>query len=127
MKKNITITLGIFICTVLLVFFGTKNSENKDKTPIPVEHADVVLTEKSFVPNVVYIKLNGTVTFSTDRDKPFWPASDPHPTHGIYKGFDPHKSILPGEKWSFKFDRAGEWHYHDHLRSYFIGTVYVVE
>ena len=87
----------------------------------------IVLTDTGFEPREVHIAKGSTVTFSTTRDIPFWPASDPHPSHGMYRGFDPVGPIQPGETWSFTFDTTGEWEFHDHLRSYYTGTVYVSE
>jgi plastocyanin len=94
---------------------------------MPSEHVAVVLTEHGFVPSESTIKLGGTVTFSTDRDVSFWPASNLHPDHGLYPDFDPKRPLDPSETWAFTFKRAGDWAYHDHLRSYFTGVIHVVE
>lgn len=90
-------------------------------------HADIVLTDKGFTPEEVTIALHGTVTFSTTLQEPFWPASNPHPWHTLYHGFDPMQPIAPNRTWSFTFDKPGDWGFHDHLRSYFLGTVHVID
>ena len=62
-----------------------------------------------------------------------WPASAFHPTHKAYpttggclgSTFDACKGVLPGESWSFKFDIAGSWKYHDHLKPIVFGTIVV--
>ena len=95
--------------------------------PPVVREAHVVLTDTGFVPSIVSVPVGGTVTFSTNRDIPFWPASNTHPSHTIYPEFDPKHSIVAGDTWSFIFTREGDWQFHDHLRSYFTGTVHVVQ
>src|SRR6185503_5181523 len=57
------------------------------------------------------------VTFISNTGQPFWPASDPHPTHQIYPEFDPKQPIQPGKSWSFTFNRVVNWGYHNHLDS----------
>lgn len=87
----------------------------------------ISLSENGFTPNELTIKKGGTVKFVTTRDKPYWPASNLHPTHGIYPEFDPQKPIEASDSWSFKFDKVGSWKYHDHLSPYFRGTIIVEE
>lgn len=87
----------------------------------------VVLTDQGFEPAYLRINRGTTVTFSTTRGRPFWPASNAHPSHDIFPEFDPKVPIDPDKTWSFTFDRVGDWGMHDHVRSYFTGIVYVVE
>ncbi len=89
------------------------------------EHVAVVLTDRGFEPSSLRISRGTEVRFSTTRENKFWPASNPHPTHEIHGAFDPRKPIGPKESWSFVFNEPGEWGFHDHIRSYFIGTIYV--
>ncbi len=89
--------------------------------------AHVVLTETGFEPREIHVLKGQSVTFTTSRSVPFWPASDSHPNHRLYSAFDPKRPVPPAEDWSFVFDTAGMWEYHDHLRSYFTGVVYVSE
>ncbi|MBI2618357.1 hypothetical protein HYW58_02825 [Candidatus Kaiserbacteria bacterium] len=85
----------------------------------------IVLTEAGFEPRYIRINSGTAVTFSTTNHKPFWPASNLHPSHGIYPEFDPRKPIDPYDKWSFTFNKTGTWGFHDHVRSYFNGVIYV--
>lgn len=87
----------------------------------------IVLTDRGFEPDSVRIDIGTEVLFTTTRKNQFWPASNPHPTHAIYAAFDSQKPINPSESWSFTFDTAGAWGFHDHIRSYFTGTIYVDE
>lgn len=82
-------------------------------------------TERGFEPSRIIIHKGDSVIFTSDEIE-FWPASDSHPTHGIYPEFDPGRSLEKGEKWTFKFEKAGAWQFHDHLQSQMKGTVLVV-
>jgi plastocyanin len=75
----------------------------------------VEITNGGFVPERLVIWKGDTVTFVNRSDSPSQPASDPHPTHESYGGFDPTSGIKPGSSWSFRFEKSGVWHYHDHL------------
>lgn len=118
MRAFAIVVIGAAIAAA--VFFAVGREE-------PSQNITVVLTDSGFVPSEFTITKGGTVTFSTDRGVSFWPASNLHPDHGIYPAFDPKRPLDPKETWAFTFDRPGDWAFHDHLRSYFTGTVHVVE
>ena len=87
----------------------------------------ITLTQSGFVPQSITIAKGDTVVFMSSREKLFWPASDLHPTHEIYAEFDSKEPIEPDKSWSFIFNRAGTWNFHDHLDSYFRGTIEVTD
>jgi plastocyanin len=89
------------------------------------EEAAIVLTEDGFIPRDILISPGTKVTFTSTRENQFWPASNTHPSHGIFPDFDPKRPLESDESWSFTFDRVGNWGYHDHIRSYFTGIIYV--
>lgn len=65
------------------------------------------------------------VIFDNNDTKERWPASNIHPTHAIYSDFDPKKPIATGERWAFKFDKAGVWRWHDHLNPTISSQIFV--
>lgn len=97
------------------------------------------LSEQGFDPQQVEINIGDEVTFENVGSTDIWPASNIHPTHRSYpgtdikdcssdqksSGFDACKGIKPGEIYSFTFNEAGEWRYHDHLHSNLVGTITV--
>ncbi len=85
----------------------------------------MVFDGEKYTPSDLDIKVGDTVEFQNKSDKPFWPASNIHPTHGIYPDFDPKDAVMGGENWSFTFDKAGNWRYHDHLYPYMVGVITV--
>ena len=85
------------------------------KTSPATATATVLLKEGRFDPPTISVKQCTKVVFQNVGNQPHWPASDLHPTHGIYPEFDPQENINPGQSWSFVFDRVGQWKCHDHL------------
>ncbi len=118
---------GLILATVLGVgLFSHKDhlglaSPRNTTAPTPAGQATsatfrVKVTDKGFEPSKFQINQGDTVVFENVSKNDVWPASDIHPTHNIYPEFDPRKHIKPGESWSFKFDKAGNWTMHDHLK-----------
>lgn len=85
----------------------------------------VVLTPDGFQPQELDIREGQRVGFTTTRSVPFWPASDLHPSHEIYRAFDPREPISPDGEWTFRFAKSGTWTYHDHLAPQFTGVIRV--
>lgn len=85
----------------------------------------ITRTEHGFEPERVYIKAGDTVRFVSSTGAPFWPASDSHPTHGLYPEFDSQRALNADESWSFTFKTPGVWNFHDHMESAFSGTIIV--
>lgn len=95
----------------------------------------VTFTANGYSPSSLTIGKSDAVVFKNNSQTDIWPASGMHPTHMAYptKGgcidstFDACRALKPGESWSFTFDIAGTWKYHDHLSPKFTGTIVVGE
>lgn len=87
----------------------------------------VIMNSQGFDPQVLTIRKGATVVFKNSDTQDRWPASDFHPTHGIYPEFDPQANVAAGSSWSFTFTQTGTWRYHDHLVPSFTGIVKVTE
>ena len=93
----------------------------------------VVYTDNGYSPNPIKIKVGDTVTFKNESSQSMWTASAMHPTHNQYpttggcwgSTFDACQGIQPGDSWSFKFDLAGNWKYHNHLNATHFGSIVV--
>jgi len=90
-----------------------------------IQVVEVDFNGSSFAPNTVTIHQNDYVFFKNKSTVDFWPASNPHPTHTDYPGFDAGKPIPPGGEYKFQFTKIGSWGYHDHLDPSIGGTVVV--
>lgn len=118
-KKLAIVILVLVLITEGFLLYSKNNSSISNKI-----HS-VVLTKDGFSPSEITIRQGDAITFTTTAEKEFWPASDLHPTHGIYPEFDPKQPINPKDSWSFKFDKVGTWRFHDHLNSLHVGTIIV--
>lgn len=95
--------------------------------------ATINYTNSGFSPKSVTIKKGESVTFKNTSSRDVRVASNPHPAHNGYpttvgcvsSTFDSCANIAPGQSWSFKFDIAGNWGFHNHLNPTEGGTVKV--
>jgi len=85
----------------------------------------VKFTDNGFEPSTLTINSGDTVKFENESGDDFWPASNVHPTHLLYPGFDAKKPILDGGSYSFTFTKPGSWGYHNHLEPDKQGTIVV--
>lgn len=107
------ILIGILIIVAILLF--SLNQNNFKQSQQVTDEAVVVMKQDMFEPQTLEIKKATRVTFKNEDSQPRWPASNIHPTHGIYPEFDPKQPIEQGKEWSFIFAKVGSWKYHDHL------------
>jgi len=87
----------------------------------------IEVSKDGFSPNEVTILKGDVVFFISTGEEAHWPASNIHPTHEIYSEFDSRKPIKVGEEWSFRFNKEGQWTFHDHLNPQFTGVITVLE
>lgn len=92
---------------------------------IELTSLEIVVSDTSVTPKDSKVKKGSVVTFVNKGTKTHWIASDPHPTHTDYSGFDPQRGIAPGQSWSFTFDKVGLWKFHDHLQPTLRGSIIV--
>ena len=93
----------------------------------------VTYTDSGYSPATLQVKKGETVTFKNQSSQSMWTASAAHPTHRVYpttggclgSTFDACKGVQSGNSWSFKFDIAGTWKYHNHLDPSDTGIIYV--
>ena len=116
-----------------------KNAGGAIDSGVSPNATTVTYTDSGFSPQTATINVGDTVTFVNGSSSVMWPASAIHPTHTIYPGssrskcgtaqeariFDACRSVAPGDSWSFAFEEAGEWGYHNHLRANHKGTIIV--
>lgn len=108
-------------------------SEPAVSQPSAAHENTITYTDTGYSPATVRIKVGETVTFKNQSSQTMWTASAVHPTHRAYpttggclgSTFDACKGVQPGDSWSFKFDIAGAWKYHNHLNPSATGTVVV--
>ena len=108
---------------------------------LPAENITVRYTDDGFSPKDITVDIGRSVTWVNESSKEMWIASAMHPTHSVYGGttlsehcaadatgsFDACRGLKAGESYTFTFDKAGEWKYHDHIDASKFGSVTVVE
>jgi plastocyanin len=121
MKKLIVSFIILFLVILGLFFFKPSDMVNDQKQKFfgqeKILPSDIVvkITVNGFIPEDVSIKRGTQVVWINETDNFAWPASNPHPVHDGYSGFDPEEPFKRGEAWAFKFENVGTWGYHDHL------------
>ncbi|OGG61987.1 hypothetical protein A3I46_02550 [Candidatus Kaiserbacteria bacterium RIFCSPLOWO2_02_FULL_54_13] len=99
----------------------------------------VTYTDQGFSPANVAIPLGTSVTFVNQSSGNMWVASAMHPTHTAYSGtslsqhcpdtagtaFDECAATASGSSYTFVFNKAGTWKYHNHLNISQFGAVTV--
>jgi len=127
MKKRplLIFTLILIIALAFFLALQFKYSSNSLTRPsTSVTHA-IILEEGGFSQKEITINQGDTINFTTSLNQPFWPASDLHPTHGIYPEFDPLEPLDADTSWKFTFHKKGSWKYHDHLSPQYRGIIHV--
>jgi plastocyanin len=115
----------------------TTDSTSQSDTGAPTS-ATVTYTADGFSPSTVTIKKGTTVTWNGPGS--MWVATGPHPAHTGYDttsrsahcapgytGATPFDQCTPGTSYSFTFDKAGTFPYHDHMDASNFGKVVVSE
>jgi plastocyanin len=129
--KNILIGLFLFATVFggVYIFQTGQKAEAPAvaKEPLGEPALTITRTDEGYEPAQVTIKKGDIVLWKNESNDFHWPASDLHPTHGVYPEFDPLRPIAQGEDWKFKFEKVGVWKFHDHLRANKVGTVTVTE
>jgi plastocyanin len=101
--------------------------------------ATVMLTNAGFSPASITVAKGGTVTWVDQSGAPMWVASAVHPSHTSYDDSSRSEHCTPGYSgpvpfdqckeetthYSFTFNEAGTWNYHNHVSASETGTVIV--
>lgn len=109
--------------------------------PVTTGPVSVTYSSSGFAPHDVTVKKGEAVMFTNASAEGMQVASDSHPAHTGYDGtarrehcavgaalsFDECVSATAGGQWSFTFNTAGVWKYHNHANEIFGGTVTVTE
>ncbi|MFA6039082.1 MAG: S-layer homology domain-containing protein [Candidatus Peribacteraceae bacterium] len=90
-----------------------------------VIQAMVTLRDAGFSPQTITVNSGATVMFLNDSTGTMWVASDPHPQHTDYPGFDQTASVPRDGSYTFTFGKTGTWGYHNHVSAGMTGAVIV--
>lgn len=138
--------LSLFLIAATVIVSGCASSTgaspedgSSEMQPSNLSENTTVVTHTSsgFEPGTVTIEKGETVVWRSETGN-MQVASDQHPRHTEYSGtsraehcengdqnsaaFD---QCSAGERFSFTFEKTGEWSYHNHVKSFQGGTVIV--
>lgn len=141
-----------FLACIVAVSGCTDNGGPEDATPdssqpddtVPTQNNEsdsthtVTFTGNGFQPADLTVDQGDTVVWESNADTSMWVASDRHPSHTNYAGsslnqhcqngdqteaaFD---QCSTGDRFTFTFEKNGEWSYHNHQPFIQGGTITV--
>jgi plastocyanin len=131
--KKTPLLLGLLLVFILGVGVLTINSGHKSSKSsgtaslLSVGAAKVSISSKEFIPSTIRVKVGQTVTWVNTDAAPHNVASDPYPTDNTLSGLNSKDNLTTAnDSFSFIFDKAGTYTYHDDLNPYILeGTVIV--
>lgn len=97
--------------------FSTTPTNSTTNSSVAAKTVTVKIGSGGVSPKSVTINRDDTVTFVNNDSASRQIASNPHPAHTDYSGFNSLSGIAPGQSYSFTFARNGTFGYHDHLDS----------
>jgi len=126
MKKIHIVILMVLFIALAFIFYRNYSSNDKSDEAVTAsgEVFTIIMNDEGFSPSEVAVSKGTKIIWVNEGVNPHWPASNFHPTHGIYPEFDPLKGIPPGEEWSIVL-KTGKWRFHDHLYPNLTGTLEV--
>jgi len=128
--SKVLLALIVFIFVLLLsvsinALYNKETSKSCPKAGKAVK--TIAMKNQSYNPETLTIQRCTKVVFKNQDNVSYWPASNLHPTHGIYPEFDPKQPVEAGQEWSFVFEKKGNWKYHDHLAPSIRGVINVAD
>lgn len=123
---------GVLLITLVVVASGCIGGSNQAAPEPESPEVDssganntIVSTGSSFEPRTITIQKGETVTWVNNADTSMWVATNNHPTHTLYDGTSTNQHCSGktqtfdqcerGNRYSFTFEKEGEWRYHNHV------------
>lgn len=114
-----------------LVFSNQENSRQQPAVNTTINEevddleVEVQITKDGFVPSTVSIAKGTKVTWTNVDDNPHRIASNPYPDHTELPSLDSKEALGPDTTYTYTFEEAGTFGYHDHYRPTMNGTIVV--
>jgi plastocyanin len=133
-RKIIVVAIVVAVLVVGVVAFAVTNQSSKTDTktsssqePQQIITANVAITAASVSPATVEIKKGQSVTWKNDDTKDHQIAADPYPTNSSLPDLGKSVVLKPGDTFTYIYESAGSFSYHDNLDPYKIKGVVVVK
>jgi len=128
----IILSSAAIIGVIVLFFFQeqkkeeTKQPEKQEQVAVKTNQAQVEIVKGSFSPATLKIAKGDIVVWTNKDTSSHQVASDPYPSNDAVPGLlsDP---LAAGDSFSFTFNQAGTFTYHDNLNPQKLNGTIVVE
>lgn len=127
-QKRRSVVLVIVVMVVIALGLASQIARETVTKPTPgSEQAQVAIVDNNFSPAVLQVKVGTTVTWTNQEDVEHWIASDPYPDNDETPGLNTGQKMGRGDSYSYTFEEAGTYTYHDDMSPTTGGTIIVVE
>lgn len=127
-QKRRSVVLVIVVMVVIALGLASQIARETVTKPTPgSEQAQVAIADNNFSPAVLQVKVGTTVTWTNQEDVERWVASDPYPENTDTPGLNAGQKMGKGDSYSYTFEEAGTYTYHDDLSPTTSGTIIVVD
>lgn len=126
-KKSVVITL--FFCVILfalglyLLFAKNENGESKSDVHAQPKIAKVLIGVTGFEPSTLTVEKGTTVIFVNKTQNSYWLSS----SDASSSGFGTEGILSPNQSYSYVYNEAGTWNYHEQAYGKFKGRIIVEE
>lgn len=120
------------IAALILVVIGISSilvihNRNKQGAQAETSAANVQIGDTAFTPGTVRIKQGQSVTWTNTDTRLHQVAADPYPSHSKLPSLFSEESLATNESYTFTFDKAGTYTYHDPLNPTTLKATVIVE
>ena len=127
-KTGLFVVIGavLVIVTAAILYFVNPGGVFPSLTDESDEGVVVMITDTGFSPETVKIKKGQTVEWLNKDGTPHQVASDPYPDHSTLPHLFAEQPLAQNDSFTYTFEDAGTFTYHDNLKPVdFKGTVIV--
>jgi plastocyanin len=131
-KKKLLIVLIVLLAVVVgmvaIILSQSKTATNKDRQSTALVDAPAIVnvTNTGFVPATISIKAGQAIQWTNKDTVNHQVASGPHPSDDALVGLNNDAVMQPEDSFSYTFEKAGTYNYHDELNPLlFKGTIIV--
>jgi len=129
-NKHLTF-IYIFILVLIVIGIVVVAATSKTSAPGAVSSstapAEVSITKTGFMPSTVSISAGQAVVWVNNDSSLHLVASDPYPADNNLSLLNSRTPLTPGQNYSYVFNKAGTYSYHDNLNPYAFKGIVVVK
>jgi plastocyanin len=134
-KKPLLIILVVIVVLGVVTFALTRNSKSSNPaspaahnaTPTVKQSAKVSINASGFIPATIEVAPGTQVTWTNSDKSSHQVAADPYPKNDSIPGFNSNMVLNSNESFSFTFEKAGTYRYHDNMHPLDLHGIVIVK